>query len=221
MRPVCRCHYQIATVITHSVCLQSNLDQRLNLNLMIFNCNSCWPALWSWLSSSKLSYWKYKLCFQLILELILGYVMLDRSSLALGCVWFCLVVFRWYLALLGCILLVFGADWLGDHQNGASAYVLHLSGSSSHLRVSSLIAVFLQIAPYVCSSPLCNNQISLHRTKQAGSLCDPRPWHHVCAHYSSPLCNNQTNTTQSTVCTTCVYSFISLLMISEERHVCL
>ena len=43
MRPVCRCHYQIATVITHSVCLQSNLDQRLNLNLMIFNCNSYWP----------------------------------------------------------------------------------------------------------------------------------------------------------------------------------
>ena len=126
-----------------------------------------------------------------------------------------------YLVLFGCNSLVFGADWLGDHQNGASAYVLHLSGSSSHLRVSSLIAVFLQIAPYVCSSPLCNNQISLHRTKQAGSLCDPRPWHHVCAHYSSPLCNNQTNTTQSTVCTTCVYSFTSLLMISEERHVCL
>ena len=73
-------------------------------------------------------------------------------------------------AVFGYISLVFGADWLGDHQKGASAYVLHLSGSSSHLRVSSLIAVFLQIAPYVCSSPACNNQISLHRTKQASGV---------------------------------------------------
>ena len=73
-------------------------------------------------------------------------------------------------AVFGYISLVFGADWLGHHQKGASAYVLHLSGSSSHLRVSSLIAVFLQIAPYVCSSPACNNQISLHRTKQASGV---------------------------------------------------
>ena len=127
-----------------------------------------------------------------IQRLFLGFVTRDSWSVGL------------YLVLFGYYSLVFGADWLGHHQNGASAYVLHLSGSSSHLHVSSLIAVFLQIAPYVCSSPLCNNQISLHRTKQAGSLCDPRPWHHVCAHYSSPLCNNQTNTTQSTDCTMCM-----------------
>ena len=125
-----------------------------------------------------------------------------------------------YLVLFGCNSLVFGADWLGDHQNGASAYVLHLSGSSSHLRVSSLIAVFLQIAPYVCSSPLCNNQISLHRTKQAGSLCDPRPWHHVCAHYSSPLCNNQTNTTKSTVCTMCVCAHLQIYWWYQRRGMC-
>ena len=106
----------------------------------------------------------------MILGLILDYVTLDRSSLALGCICLCLVVLRWYLVLFGYNSLVFGADWLGDHQNGASAYVLHLSGSGSHLRVSSLIAVFLQIAPYVCSSPACNNQISLHRTKQASGV---------------------------------------------------
>ena len=133
-----------------------------------------------------------------IQRLFLGFVTRDSWSVGL------------YLVLFGYYSLVFGADWLGDHQKGASAYVLHLSGSSSHLRVSSLIAVFLQIAPYVCSSPLCNNQISLHRTKQAGSLCDPRPWHHVCAHYSSPLCNNQTNTTKSTVCTMCVCAHLQI-----------
>ena len=38
-----RCHYQIAAAITHSVCLQSNLDHKLNLNLMVFKCN-CSPA---------------------------------------------------------------------------------------------------------------------------------------------------------------------------------
>ena len=37
--------------------------------------------------------------------IILGYVTLDHSSLAFDCIWFCLVVIRWYLVQTGLAII--------------------------------------------------------------------------------------------------------------------